>query len=87
MKLASITGWRRATRYYRHAGAGLVARTAGHPIAARSAGVGVLGKSKKDVDLTMPTVSPTVTLPELTTPNVNVPNLSWGRAVFAAQRQ
>ena len=41
-------------------------------------GWGVLDKSEKDVALTLPSVSATATLPEVTTPNVNLPNLSWG---------
>ena len=75
----TITGWRQATRYYRRTpGLGWLLALLAIPLLLGLLGWGVLDKSKKDVDLTMPTVSPTVTLPELTTPNVNVPNLSWG---------
>ena len=50
----------------------------GDPVAAGLFGWGVLDKSKKDVDLTMPSVSPIGTLPSVTAPNVNLPSLSWG---------
>lgn len=75
----TITGWRQATRYYRRTpGLGWLLALLAIPLLLGLLGWGVLGKSDKDVDLTLPTVSPTVTLPELTTPNVNVPTLSWG---------
>ena len=75
----TITGWRQASRYYRRGpGLGWLLALLAIPLLLGLLGWGVLDKGKKDVDLTMPTVSPTVTVPEVTTPNVNVPNLSWG---------
>ncbi len=75
----TITGWRQATRYYRRTpGLGWLLALLAIPLLLGLLGWGVLDKGKKDVDLTLPTVSPTVTVPEMTAPNVNVPNISWG---------
>ena len=75
----TITGWRQATRYYRrNPGLGWLLALLAIPLLLGLLGWGVLDKSKKDVDLTMPTVSATATLPSVTTPNVNLPSLSWG---------
>ena len=75
----TITGWRQATRYYRrNPGLGWLLALLAIPLLLGLLGWGVLDTSKKDVDLTMPTVSATATLPSVTTPNVNLPSLSWG---------
>ena len=75
----TITGWRQATRYYRrNPGLGWLLALLAIPLLLGLLGWGVLDKSKKDVDLTMPSVSATATLPSVTTPNVNLPSLSWG---------
>ena len=75
----TITGWRQATRYYRRTpGLGWLLALLAIPLLLGLLGWGVLDKGKKDVDLTLPSVSATVTAPDLTTPNVNMPNLSWG---------
>jgi peptidoglycan-binding protein ArfA len=75
----TITGWRQATRYYRRGpGLGWLLALLAIPLLLGLLGWGVLDKSKKEVDLTSPTVSATATLPSVTTPNVNLPSLSWG---------
>ena len=75
----TITGWRQATRYYRRGpGLGWLLALLAIPLLLGLLGWGVLDKSKKDVDLTMPSVSATATLPAVTTPNANLPNVSWG---------
>lgn len=75
----TITGWRQATRYWRRSpGLGWLLAALLIPLLLGLLGWGVLGKSDKDVDLTLPSVSATATLPEVSTPNVTVPNLSWG---------
>lgn len=71
----TITGWRQATRYYRRKpGLGWWLALLAIPLLLGLLGWGVLGKSDKEVDLTLPTVSPTVTLPEVTAPTVALPN-------------
>jgi peptidoglycan-binding protein ArfA len=73
----TITGWRQATRYYRRSpGLGWLLALLAIPLLLGLLGWGML--PKKSVDVTLPEVSPTMTVPTVTAPDVNLPNLSWG---------
>lgn len=75
----TITGWRPATRYYRRApGLGWLLALLAVPLLLGLLGWGLLDKSEKDVDLTLPSVDPTATLSETAAPNAGMPNISWG---------
>jgi peptidoglycan-binding protein ArfA len=73
----TITGWRTASRFYRKTpGLGWLLALLAIPLLLGLLGWGVLGKSNKDVDLTMPSVSPSVSVPSVSAPNVNLPALT-----------
>jgi peptidoglycan-binding protein ArfA len=74
----TITGWRQASRYYRRTpGAGWLLALFVIPLLLGLLGWAVLDKSKTDVELTLPSVSPSMTVPALTTPEVSPPGLRW----------
>ncbi len=69
----TITGWRQATRWYRRRpGLGWLLALLVIPLLLALLS-GVLGKPKKDVDLTVPAVSPSVTVPTVAAPDLGVP--------------
>lgn len=80
----TITGWRQASRYYRrNPGPGWLLALLALPLLLGLLGWGLLDKADKDVDLTLPSVSPTATLPALTTPDVTLPSPGWGALALA----
>ncbi len=73
----TITGWRTASRFYRRTpGLGWLLALLAIPLLLGLLGWGVLDKSKKDVDLSLPSVSPTVSVPSVTAPNITAPNIN-----------
>jgi peptidoglycan-binding protein ArfA len=69
----TITGWRKATRWYRRRpGLGLLLALLLIPLLLALLSGG-LGRHKGDVDLTLPSVSPSVTVPAVAAPEVSLP--------------
>lgn len=72
----TITGWRTASRFYRRSpGLGWLLALLAIPLLLGLLGWGLLGKAK-DVDISAPTISPSITVPSVTAPNVNLPSLA-----------
>lgn len=69
----TITGWRQATRWYRRRrpGLGWLLALLAIPLLLALLS-GVLGKTKEGVDLTVPSVSPSVTVPPVAAPDVSL---------------
>ncbi|MET0992772.1 MAG: OmpA family protein [Mycobacterium sp.] len=78
-EIRTTTQWRTASRFYRRPpGLGWLLALLAVPLLLGAIGYGIKDRDA-DVDVTMPTVDPTVTLtaPTVTAPNVNVPALSF----------
>ncbi|HUM00128.1 MAG TPA: hypothetical protein VLU24_12095, partial [Mycobacterium sp.] len=76
----TVTGWRKASRLYRRPpGLGWLLALLAIPLLLGWLGWAMLDKSTKNVDVTMSTVSPspTLSMPSVTPPNVNMPGLGF----------
>ena len=76
----TVTRWRTASKFYRQSpGRGWLLAMLAIPLLLGFLGWSALDKSKKDLALTLPSVSPSATLavPSMGAPSINAPNISF----------
>ena len=88
-EIRTTTQWRTESRFYRRPpGLGWLLALLAVPLLLGAIGYGIRDRDA-DVDVTMPSVDPSVTLtaPTVTAPNVNVPSLSFAPLSISPERQ